>query len=358
MPSDDFIAIRPQPRLDLVPVLNILNSMIMLSYCRQCASGSAEISLTEEEKLESEVIFQGLYHGIIPPVPFDDFSAYLDFLKNRDPLEIRHRIISYYRRKHDEKTGSMKELSTEEIIQKVLKSPENFLSFLGESYDPSQYSPETERKAYELLIDPPEMKKRIHSFISRLWNGRFDRRWKVLKADYAEFIGKTDISFLRNKTDSEAILSMTGMEIDLEKWTSSMDISGSPVFVPSFDVRNGNSKMVSAGTLYIFFDMEAFEKRRFDAQLSDIDELARKLGAISDTNRLNVLKYIASKGEACSQDILKDLGFSQSAVSRHLQQLSATGIVSERRQISAKYYRVNGEYLRNVLNSVTAFLGI
>lgn len=358
MPSDDFISLRSSIRLELNPALNILNSMIMLSHCSSCHGRISGIQLADQEKKEADIIFIGLYHGLIPDRTFPDFPAFLNNLSTCDPFEIRNRIISAYRERHDRKTGTMKNLPLEEMIETILATPDSYLRFLAEGFEPDQYSEEIERAAYELLKNPQIMRKKIHDFLSFLWKEKYEKPWKAVKADLSDFLEKTDISYVRNMSREEAISHMTGMEIDPDKLESMTARTSSLVFVPSFDVQDGYSRLVSAGTLYVFFNPEAFEKRRFDAQLSDINEISRKLSAIADTNRLNVLKYIAGKGEACSQDILKDLGFSQSAVSRHLQQLSATGILSERRQISAKYFRVNGDYLRNVLASVTGFLGV
>jgi predicted ArsR family transcriptional regulator len=62
------------------------------------------------------------------------------------------------------------------------------------------------------------------------------------------------------------------------------------------------------------------------------------------------------QGEARSQDIMQTLELSQSAASRHLQQLSATGYLTERRCEGAKCYRLNSDRIEETLLAVRVFL--
>lgn len=345
-------------RMSLSPALNVLNGMIMLGHCGSSPSGHEELTLSEEEGKEIEIVFNGLYHGVIPNRLFSDFPSYLKYLKSCDPREIRDRILSFYIEKHNWKNGTMKDLDAEEIREEILSSSDKFLDFLAGGFDPSHYDVEIERISYSLLNNPPVMQERITDLLSALWDNHFRKRWDQKREDLEDFIKRSDISYLRNMTKKEAISHMTGIELHSGKMDFFLKDNPPIEFIPSYDVENGYSKIYSAGTLFIFFDPVQFEKRRLNAQLGSLDELSRKLDAIADPNRLNILKYIMGNGEACSQDILKDMGFSQSAVSRHLKMLSDSGILTERRQMSAKCYRVNGEYIQNILSSVTGFLGI
>jgi DNA-binding transcriptional ArsR family regulator len=52
---------------------------------------------------------------------------------------------------------------------------------------------------------------------------------------------------------------------------------------------------------------------------------------------------------------MEQLNLSQSAASRHLKQLSATGYLSERRCAGAKCYRLNPERIEATLRATAAF---
>ena len=67
-------------------------------------------------------------------------------------------------------------------------------------------------------------------------------------------------------------------------------------------------------------------------------------------------RMISDQGEQRSQDIMQSLDLSQSAASRHLKQLSATGYLFERRFRGAKYYKLNSERIQNTLEAISTFL--
>jgi len=77
---------------------------------------------------------------------------------------------------------------------------------------------------------------------------------------------------------------------------------------------------------------------------------------MADDVRLHILKLIAEEGELRSKVIMERLELSQSAASRHLNQLSATGYLIERRCSGAKCYSLNGERVQDTLKAVSAFL--
>jgi DNA-binding transcriptional ArsR family regulator len=83
-----------------------------------------------------------------------------------------------------------------------------------------------------------------------------------------------------------------------------------------------------------------------------------RLNALADDSRLRILRFIAENGEQRAQDLIPVLNLSQSAVSRHLQQLAATGYLSERRCEGGKCYRLNPERTSDTLRAVEAFLKI
>jgi DNA-binding MarR family transcriptional regulator len=78
---------------------------------------------------------------------------------------------------------------------------------------------------------------------------------------------------------------------------------------------------------------------------------------MADDTRLRILRLIAEEGEKRSQEIKRELDLSQSAASRHLKQLSATGYLAERRCEGAKCYSLNMDRVEDTLKAVSAYLG-
>ena len=85
-------------------------------------------------------------------------------------------------------------------------------------------------------------------------------------------------------------------------------------------------------------------------------EILVRLGALADDTRLRILRLISEEGEQRSKDIMQELELSQSAASRHLKQLSATGYLTERRCEGAKCYDINDERVDNTLRALSAYL--
>ena len=85
-------------------------------------------------------------------------------------------------------------------------------------------------------------------------------------------------------------------------------------------------------------------------------ELLVRLVALSDDTRLRILRLIAEQGELCSPDIIRQLELSQSAASRHLQQLTATGYLVERRREGAKCYSLDLDHVDDTFHALLRFL--
>jgi ArsR family transcriptional regulator len=79
-------------------------------------------------------------------------------------------------------------------------------------------------------------------------------------------------------------------------------------------------------------------------------ELQVRLSALNDDTRLQILWLLSQSDELCAQDILTRLDLSQSAASRHLRQLSATGYLTERRRIGEKCYTLNHERIQDTFH--------
>jgi len=74
----------------------------------------------------------------------------------------------------------------------------------------------------------------------------------------------------------------------------------------------------------------------------DIDRASRSLKAISHPLRLKILCVLGDK-EVSVQDIVDNVGTSQSNISQHLAILRGKGILASRKDANRVYYRV-GDY--------------
>ncbi len=83
---------------------------------------------------------------------------------------------------------------------------------------------------------------------------------------------------------------------------------------------------------------------------------AKLFRGLSDPNRLAILQALAA-GERRVTDLVEELGTSQSNVSGHLACLKECGLVADRPEGRAVFYRIAAPELFDVLRAAEALLG-
>src|SRR5262249_37308229 len=154
----------------------------------------------------------------------------------------------------------------------------------------------------------------------------------------------------------EAIRAVVGRDLRTH-WGRVMDRIEHVIFVPSAHTGPYVTKFTTGNTLRLVFGARL--PKGFQATGSSAlsrSELLVRLNALADDTRLRILELLAYKGELCAQDIITLLDLSQSSVSRHLSQLSASGFINERRREVAKCYSLNPERLQDTTRALTQLL--
>lgn len=73
--------------------------------------------------------------------------------------------------------------------------------------------------------------------------------------------------------------------------------------------------------------------------------------ALSNPERLKIVDFLTA-GEQCQCDIFPQLGLSQSTVSAYLNQLVRAGILSVRRDVTKKIYRLSDPRIRRMIKDI------
>jgi DNA-binding transcriptional ArsR family regulator len=81
---------------------------------------------------------------------------------------------------------------------------------------------------------------------------------------------------------------------------------------------------------------------------ADVVQLARFFKAFGDPTRIKILHALDS-GEMCVCDIAATLGITESATSHQLRHLRQLNLVSNRREGTVLYYRLDDEHIANLL---------
>ncbi|GAW30582.1 metalloregulator ArsR/SmtB family transcription factor [Carboxydocella sp. JDF658] len=84
-------------------------------------------------------------------------------------------------------------------------------------------------------------------------------------------------------------------------------------------------------------------------------ELAEKLRALADENRLQIIRLLA-RGELCVCEIMEYLEMSQPTASHHLKILKQAGLVTDRKEGRWSYYRLQSEAVQALTAEIQGLL--
>jgi ArsR family transcriptional regulator len=84
----------------------------------------------------------------------------------------------------------------------------------------------------------------------------------------------------------------------------------------------------------------------------DIHHASRALKAMAHPLRLKILCILGSSAEVSVQDIVEQVGTSQSNISQHLSILREKGILASRKDANKVYYRIGDPKILNLIGSM------
>jgi DNA-binding transcriptional ArsR family regulator len=342
---------------DIEPAYNAIQSLMFLLRAEEL-SGLGEwttktlAKMTAEELHQHELVMIGLHFATIPLQSWPSFPAYLDHLAAVKPEILRDKILDTY----DSMPCREEEQEHFVDLKTALADVETFLVYLKQRFAPKHIDDAVEAEAYTYLIDPPALQTLVVSHLQYMWDNYLAVEWNRVEPmlrDAVAAFRQVDFSQMERL---EAVEFITGQKPGERNWERKFLESEQLVFVPSAHAGPYLGMFPKGDAVRIVFGARLPEGADLHAPDLSRTEILVRLSALADDNRLRILKFIADGGEQRSQDIIKELDLSQSAASRHLTQLSATGYLTERRCNGAKCYSLNNDRLENTLRAVSAFL--
>ncbi len=368
MPDPDFIVapVISPTSFAVEPAHSALHSLLLLVVADEL-SGLDEwvhrtvAALTPERRHKNRLVMNGLYFATVPDRSWPSFSAYIDHLAALDPTVLRDRVFNAYAQIHQAeecehcyKPDPMRE-QTSIDVPALLGSVDRFLEFLKERFSLDKLDLEIESEAYEYLKDPPAMQSLIVSHFRNMWDEVLSSEWErvapMLRASVSAF-RQLDFGAISKFEVAKRVLRH---EIGQE-WEPMFEEIGQVIFVPSTHTGPYAGKFRSGDTLWVIFGAHVPEGAQIHAPDLSRAEILVRLNALADDTRLRILKLASEDGEQRSQDIMARLELSQSAASRHLKQLSATGYLNERRCAGAKCFTLNPTRVEDTLRAISLFL--
>lgn len=345
-------------RIELEPALNAIHSLVLVAKTDDL-SGLGEwvtrtsAAMTNEEVLRHRLVMIGFFFAVVPRQRWPSFPAYLDHLATMPPLALRDKLLTAYETMPciDDET-----VATPVDLDEVLASAGSYLDFLDQRFSPEYIDRELETKAYSYVVDPVAMQTLIVSHLRHMWTNYLADEWEniySMLSDAVTAFQQVDFVDMDRLAIAEFI---TDQDLSTDHWRSHLDGNEKLIFIPSAHAGPYLGKYLLGDSLAIVFGARLPEGTHFVAPDLSRAEVLVRLSALADDTRLRILRLVAEDGEQRSQDIMQQLSLSQSAASRHLKQLSATGYLIERRCEGAKCYSLNPDRIESTLNAVSTYL--
>ncbi len=218
-------------------------------------------------------------------------------------------------------------------------------------FDPAFYT-----EVHALLNDLPAMQRLIVSHLRDMWRNVLEPEWRRIEPILKEAVAAFQQFDYSGMTVYEAIRAVTGRDMR-GYWEEDLNKAEHLIFIPSVHTGPYITKFGSGSTIVpLIFGARLPEGARVVSPALSRSELLVRLSALADDTRLRILELLAEHDELCAQDIITLLDLSQSAASRHLRQLTATGYLIERRQEVAKCYSLNRERVNDTFRALKRFL--
>lgn len=205
-----------------------------------------------------------------------------------------------------------------------------------------------------LYRDLKGVKERIIRLLNGFWEAGFKEYWEGVKSSISEWkLKNTDQMSKSFGTNEEAIFTITGLYPD----TSDIDEINRVHFLTFIPVPN-------MGRLLSFVEFGKHGYLMFDPFLNNSEkknqikplEFHLAFEGLGDATRFKIIQLLATHKEMFAQQIVTKLNLKQSTVSRHLNQLHQSKLVTIRQDGNTKYYSIHKEEIRKVIEVLETFL--
>ncbi len=345
-------------RISLEPTINIFHSLLLLAKTDEVTGFSdwvseTILSMSTIERRRHNLVMIGFFFAVQPDRSWPSFPTYIDHLESLAPLAFRDKLMNAYLRLPCQ--GEINETIYEDV-EAILTSTDTFLDFLSQRFSAEYVDPELETQAYAYISDPSSMQSMAVTHLRHMWDKYMSNEWRQVKPMLQDAVTAFRQVDFDQMSQIEAAEYITGQSIGEGKLQHMLENAESLIFVPSAHVGPYLSKFSHGNVFGILFGARLPEGIEYYAPDLSRAEILVRLGALADDTRLRILRLISEDGEQRSKDIMRELELSQSAASRHLKQLSATGYLTERRCEGAKCYDINDGRVDSTLRALSAYL--
>jgi len=353
-------------RISAAPAMNALCSLCLLS--QESLDNISHWVDTTRQHLTDEERVQAMdaCHASMTVSLYDnvsrsesvDIEQWLDDLAELDPEWIRSNGALRLRAKARRILGpsEVPELSAIEtdrtvfldLIQRIFAA-----KGMAEEFDADE-----EGKVFDDRMDGERYRDRLVAGIRHLWEKYLRAEWPRV----ATTIDKSVAAFNSIDLPGDSVVGqlkfITERDAIPEEWVPLLEAAREVVFVPSVHIGPFMTIFDDDGSrLYVVGRARIPAGSSVQAAELDRSDLLIRLDALSDETRLRVLELASVRGTITTQEVMEALDLSQSSASRHLTQLTATGLLLADASERTKRYRLNGDRIDQVFSGLKNLLG-
>lgn len=347
----------------LDPALNTFNNVMLLMQVAERSGFSEWImrtaaSLSPERKHILSLTGDGLYGGIIPDSSLPSFPAYIEHLKQLDPVATRDKAIGWICSNDKAAEYNFEPLALDVVLNDRAAYVKAMRQMHEVKHGEKELEPFNENfyvELHKMIQNPRQMLDLFIENLRSLWDEFLAEDWERSQTMLRESVEAFQQLDYSGSTPLEAIRAVTGRDLT-GHWDATLGNARQITFIPSAHIGPYLTWYSDdeTGIARIVFGARLPEGTRYESPALSRSELLVRLNALADDTRLQILELL-SNGELCAQDIMTMLNLSQSSTSRHLRQLTATGYLVERRREVAKCYSLNPARFEDTLRALKRF---
>lgn len=346
-----------EPAYNVIGSLSLLDMVEGFSGLGEWVYQTAKAFSPERMRANRLVLEDAYVH--LADAAWPSFPAWVDDLAAQDATEMRDRALQAWLASVSKKIEGEIPTASELLADRAayLALAERFCRAPGKGCLPEgePFARSYWEERHRLLNDPPAGQDLVVTHLRTMWDQTLASEWErnlyVLEESIAAF-KSLDLSGL---TVPEA-LSRVVMRAQIPNIDWFKDIEHL-ILIPS--VHNGpyilHLNGLSDATVRFIISARIPEGVPAHLPALSRSELLVRLNALADDTRLRILELLARHGEMSTPDIRAQLELSQSAVSRHLEHLTATGYLIGEREQGTNLYRLNPARIDHTFKALKEF---
>lgn len=374
MAFDPGFVLAPQPviiTLSIEPIANVLSSMALLTSRSDLSAGVGDwgvqtaAQLPEGTRKGNELLFTGIGATALisaePPdlaQPLGNFDAYLDFLDVQDPVQLRNRFVAANLRNY--------QADDRLTVEQALNDSNAYVDMIiarWQQMKPGLPIPEHAiqvlQEAHRLFNDPAMLHDLVVGHLEHMWAEYLEEEWdrvRPILAKAVKLLSQIDTGHLGKY---EAIQAITGRDLRNLGFLNQVDDFERIRLVPSLHTGPYVAEIRYYDELILLFRARTPAGVDSGETLLDNAELINRLRALGDDVRLQLLLAFKEHGDMGRQEVIDRFGLDPSAASRHLRQLRANELITERRAADNKtrIYGLNPACIDTLIHTIKALLG-